>query len=168
MAGQTKWRQQIRSMKPSEPKRGIQLRGRWRKIQHRQVEMEFGTVHVRLGEVGGRTVCTGIAFDDPVGIQWSALRDFPLTSIVAFLAEQQDQEQAPAFDEVPDDLGSRPTYTDEHFRRVAQAYRVGLRRRPEAPVRWIIETHLAHMEHPPSGATVRRWLREARRRGFVG
>lgn len=55
----------------------------------------------------------------------------------------------------------RRGYPDEHYRDVAKAYRRAKRRHPRAPVRALMDD-----EHAAE-ATVHRWLREARRRGFL-
>lgn len=154
-------------MRTDPPTRGVKLTGDWYAVGHPGIEEEFGRVLVRLGDEQGRTVCTGLVIDSDGAIEATSLRDLPLPSIVSFLAEIHRMVDAPAFTELEDAPAGRPTYTEQHYREVADAYRAGLQARPGAPVRWIIDRHLAQMQHPPSEATVRRWVRTARQMGLI-
>lgn len=62
---------------------------------------------------------------------------------------------------VPEVRASGHGHTDEHYRRVARAYRRAKRQHPRAPIRALME------ELQASEPTVHRWLRTARERGFL-
>lgn len=143
-------------------------------------ELYDGEVLIRLAKSpDGRLVCTGMVLGGAVGseteITARSLRDLPLTPLLAKLGqwrENRDQtgifsagfkRYAPMLSRGPRGL------PDEHFERIADLYRIALKRQPRAPLKAMQEL-LAKDKggYMPSDSTIHGWIRQARQRGFLG
>lgn len=133
-------------------------------------------VYVRFGTDGeGRTRCTGLLMgpDAPSDITARGLREVPVADAIRYFAAASDDDEIVRTivgiwpDSAPDvpygvlPRGRRPL-DDEHYRLWAEKYRAALAKWPTSPVRSLALAE--HVETP----TLRRWLAEARRRGFLG
>jgi hypothetical protein len=148
---------------------------------HQVLESSF---RVRLGKSPeGRLICTGLilgAFHDlertvePVEIQAGMLREIPLAQAISEVARLVAEDPVAAkFFEVrlapfaPPRLRPGPKgHSREHFDDIWQLYRAALEREPRAPVKTVLEQINADRprgEPPVSDATLRRWIRRARK-----
>lgn len=146
---------------------------------------------LRFGKVDNELVCTGLmlglADSDIRPITASDLR-LPLATIVSFVRAVARKEQELAREKkstgylrlfgiavdrlspstvpaIPRARPGRRGYPDEHWREVADRYRRALEADKRRPTKLLVE----HYERESiSEATVRWWLREARKRGFLG
>lgn len=68
--------------------------------------------------------------------------------------------------EVQTSRPGRRGHPDEHYRKIARAYTIAKRKYPKNPVQKLMEA-TGTPGHPRPEATVHRWIREARKRGFL-
>jgi hypothetical protein len=148
---------------------GRELDEAWVQIDNAPAELGLDTVRLRFEARESRAVVTGLYLEGE--LQARTLRALPIGALMdaagyAFTA-----------------LGNRPTlrtqparrgksHDGEFYERVAEAYRTAVRKRPRWPVTWLAEEGLVEMgmvkeRQKRSVATVRRWLREAERRGLI-
>jgi hypothetical protein len=134
---------------------------------------------VRLGVVSdGSLAVTALiagAFGEPGPITFRSLRDIRIGDILDTVPKPKNPNNMTVAELAgalvrktsPRVRGSKkkpgPALSDDHFREVAERYRVALVTDPRAPVVAVA----AQYPHTPV-ETVRRWVRVARQRGFLG
>ncbi len=143
-------------------------------------EMYDDEVLIRLEQSpDGRIVCTGLELGGPLGtgaeITARSLRTLPLAPLLARFGkwrEERDQtgvfgagfkSYAPKLRRGPQGLPAA------HFERIADLYRIALKRQPRAPLKAMREL-LAKDKggYAPTDSTIHGWIRQARQRGLLG
>jgi len=135
-------------------------------------------VLIRLGRgTRGEIICTGVVFgvseDGTVPVITTSSLRIPLAEVVSRLTRDRGRmgslalllgvtDRAPAATIARTRTGAKG-HPDEHYRTVAAQYRAAMKSHPSAPTKTLIAEYENWSE-----ATVRKWLREARRRGFLG
>jgi len=135
-------------------------------------------VLVRLGKApDGRMVCTGLvigAFDEQE-ITARGLRDLPLVQFLSHIGHWKEvREESGAFSKgfkryAPKLSRGPQGLPAAHFERIADLYRIALKRQPRAPLKAMREL-LAKDKggYVPSDSTIHGWIRQARQRGLLG
>ena len=131
------------------------------------------SIRIRVASSQGRLICTGIHLGDnwetggeEVEITTRSLRELRLDEILTQLNRQQDSFQVIGMSGVigrgsvtrPHRPGRRG-HGDEHYQEVARVYREAAGRKP---IQHLVEHFIVEE------STARRWVREARKRGFLG
>ncbi|WP_338183289.1 hypothetical protein [Jatrophihabitans sp.] len=147
-------------------------------VEDERDRASFVPVFIRLGiNDSGRHVCTGLIIGDldqsgwgPREINAATLRSVSIPELIAFALRTGEIPDAYG-EAVRELLAAAPStvthpgragYQDDHYVSIAAMYRRALVESPTAPTQWLAET--LHQSPP----TLRRWLKEARRRGHLG
>jgi hypothetical protein len=142
--------------------------------------MYDGELLIRLAKSSdGRLVCTGMVLGGGAGseteITARSLRDVPLAPLLAGLGQwRENRDQTgifgAGFKRYAPKLRRGPRgLPDEHFKKIADLYRIALNRQPRAPL-MVMRELLAKDRggYVPSDSTIHGWVRQARQRGFLG
>jgi hypothetical protein len=124
-------------------------------------------VYVRIAVADdGRRVCTGLILNSTPERELTAreLRKIPLAAILEKLMLPQSPQLRGILEQqkASRSRAGRQGYPDDHYRRVADAYRRAKRAEPPSSPIKALETEF-HVSEP----TVHRWLRAATERGFL-
>jgi hypothetical protein len=135
-------------------------------------------LRVRIGQAGGRLVCTGLRVDTGEGpeteITARALREIQLPEILRQFGERwyEDPAFARALGIDPPQATTRPAsqqarlgrrpYGREHFEHIAALYRDAIIAAPDNPYAYIKDREFRSLP------TIRRWVQRARDMGLLG
>jgi hypothetical protein len=124
-------------------------------------------IMIRLDSKDGRRlICTGLRIDSNPDQELTArdLRDIPLAEILTQARRRAKTGGYRPAAKVVNTQRARPGrqgYPDEHYHDIARRYRRAVRQKPRAPIRLLMD------ELRVSEPTVHRWLRGARKLGFL-
>jgi hypothetical protein len=142
----------------------------WIEVHHD--DLPFRTL-LRMQRRADEIVCTGIHIElespstvsSRTAIESRDLRKLPLASMAWHLASHDALRPVTRPSKAPpiERRRGRVGYGDAHHRRVLDDYLAARAERPHAPIKRLTEHYESTVEPPPSEATVRRWVRRARK-----
>jgi hypothetical protein len=137
---------------------------------------EYPGVDVQVAQVGGRARIVGVRVQHDEGVTLQQLQ-IPIHRLEAGLSERRDAVATPASIRVNASFPEPPTrrelyLRDEYFTKEGRGYPPEMYEQVAALYRWCVESGIrpaptiAEANDVPE-TTVRRWIREARRRGVL-
>ena len=138
---------------------GVRARDSWRRLTgqlRRKVAPSFvkspGVIAVRLSQLRGEAVITGLLIETEQPLTQTLLRSIPIQDIAAAFNHYPETLKAPATLAKEPQRPGRRGRPASFYAEVAQAYRVAQREAPDAPVQWMAQ------EYDRNPSTIHRWL----------